>query len=134
MTIVNSRCDYALFHKSLFYSDFSKAATENQIKLIRCPARTMIRCVRIRNRIAFTGGAITAYTICLGTVADPEKYASRFDVYQAAGDTTYEISMGFTGETISTFWTLYAKAFCTGADLDKATAGECHFTVEMLTM
>jgi len=115
---------------SVLYTDFTAAATSEQIFAHRLPRRSFVREIRTRHRTAFAGGAISAYDIALGTVALPEKYTSRFDVFQAAGFTTYQLSLAFEGETLDTPWSLYAKAWSVGANLDQAAAGACYFVVE----
>jgi hypothetical protein len=117
------------------YSDFAKAATTSDpVLLVRVPPRNVIRNLRTRHRISFTGGAVSACTISIGTVALPEKFASRFDIFQAAGDTTFELVNQLSSESAASWTNVYATIYTVGADTDKLVAGQIHFAIECIIL
>lgn len=101
------------------YSDLSTAATTNNIRLCVLPPMTTVESVLINANTAFTGGAISAYTISVGTSADNAKYIQSYDAFSAAA------GIASTVPSIeSSGWSelrLYATS--TGANLSAATAG-----------
>lgn len=113
------------------FAALSAANTTNNIELFSLPAKTLITRVVIKHGLAFTGGLISAYTLRVGTVATPNKYIAAFDVFQAASDTIFSVSVvnddmeHFTAAT-----SIRLTGVSTGANLDQATAGTVDIYVQ----
>lgn len=83
-------------------ADFSDAAPD--ITLFSLPAKTVVQAVIIKHSVPFTGVGVTSYTLQAGIAGNFNKYASAFDVFQAAGDAVKQLSQSmdiesFTGPT-----------------------------------
>ena len=83
-------------------ADFSDAAPD--ITLFSLPAKTVVQAVIIKHSVPFTGIGVTSYTLQAGIAGNFNKYASAFDVFQAAGDAVKQLSQSmdiesFTGPT-----------------------------------
>jgi hypothetical protein len=131
--IVNATSDRWIANFDKVYSNFAKASTTSDPVLVcRVPPRNIIRNIRIRHRIPFTGGAVSACTVSLGTIAVPEKYASRFDVFQAAADTTFQLTSQYISESAGDWTPIYATLYTVGANTNALTAGQVHFGIECI--
>jgi hypothetical protein len=104
------------------YSDFTAAATSEAIELLSLPAKTMIEAVVIKHATAFSGGTGTSYTVSVGIATSTEKYASDFDVFQAAADTTKQVSQGLNLESFASAASIKIEA-TSDVNLNLATAG-----------
>lgn len=104
------------------YSDLATAAPTNTITLTTLPAGGVVHAVKIKHSTAFSGGSITSYTVEVGITGDTDKYALAYDVFQATGAATYQLSAVLGGEshTATTDLKLTATA---SHDLDTATDG-----------
>ena len=115
-TFENSLALYTKYTKT--FADFSTAATTNEITLFVAPAGAVIDTVIVNHTAAFTGGAISAYTVSVqnGTLN------SAVDVFTAPTDTATGTSndkvLSFASPTAVT-----ATATSTGANLSEATTG-----------
>lgn len=108
------------------YSDFAAAALTNDIEIYSLPAGYEIAGAFIKHSTAFSGDAITAYTISIGILGTLNKYQAAFDVFQAVGATVFDITK-LTSGTVENWLeaiSIRAAATATGANLDQATAGE----------
>jgi hypothetical protein len=105
------------------FSFFTAAALTNQLALFALPAQGVLHGIRIKHAASFTGGLISAYSLSVGTVASPALYASAFDVFQAPGDTVYQLSSNFAGLSDLGPGQVYVQAVSVGANLSAATAG-----------
>lgn len=108
---------------TIAFGDLATAATTNDIELLSLPARGIIHSVKIKHSASFTGGTISAYTISVGIVGTLNKYATAFDVFQAAGDTVFQVSSVVDGEDHGSAASIRIAAISTGDDLDQAAAG-----------
>lgn len=105
------------------YTDFSTAATTNNIEVYSLPAGGIIHAVKIKHSTPFTGGAISAYTISVGITGTLNKYANAFNVFQAAGGTVFQLSTTVGSEDHGSATSIKAAAASTSANLNAATAG-----------
>lgn len=121
----------AWFRVRVSYSDFSTAATTNNIELYELPAAGLVEAVAIVHSTPFTGGSISAYTLSVGITGTLNKYASAFDVFQAAGSTVFQVSTTVGMESTSAATSIKVAATSTGDDLDAATAGSADIYIKM---
>lgn len=105
------------------YSQFSTAALVNSITLLTLPAGGVIHGVKIKHSVAFGGGAISAYTLSVGIVGELEKYASAWDVFQAAVSTYFQMSNVLGSEDHANTAAIKITATAVGANLSAATGG-----------
>lgn len=105
------------------YSDLSAASTTNDVELFSLPAGGVIHGVKIKHSTAFSGGSISAFTVSVGITGTLAKYASAFDVFQAVGNTTQQISSTVGTENHGASTSIKIAATSTGANIDQATAG-----------
>lgn len=129
--ILNSNSVKMVARFEATYSDLSKNNTTNSVDLFTVPPKTVVRAVKIKHFAAFTGGAISAYTVAVGVLGSLEKYASRFDVFQAVAGDTFQLSYGCDA-TSHTLWSkLLLSAWSTGANLNAATQGNLVITLDL---
>lgn len=105
------------------FTDFSTAATTNSIDLFQLPAGGVILAVKLKHSAAFTGGALSAYTISVGIVGTLAKYLAAQNVFAAPGATNYGIGATIGGESHTASTAIKATATSTGGNLNLATAG-----------
>lgn len=108
---------------TVVYSDLAAAALTNSITLFTLPAGGVIHGVKIKHSTAFSGGSISAYTVSVGIVGNTTKYAGTFDVFQATGASTYDLTQNFAGESHTATTAIKVEAVSVGANLDQAVAG-----------
>ena len=105
------------------YSDLSAAATTNDVELFSLPAGGVIHGVKMKHSTAFSGGAISAFTVSIGITGTLAKYANAFDVFQAVSNTAQQISSTVGTENHGAATSIKIAATSTGANIDQATAG-----------
>lgn len=105
------------------YTDFSTADPSNSIELFTMPAGGVIHAVKIKHSTAFSGEAISAYTISVGITGSNSRYAPSFDTVQAVSGEVLQMSSSLFGENQDSSWSVTATAVATGANLDAATTG-----------
>jgi hypothetical protein len=135
MPIVNARSDYCMLHVIKTYADFSTAALTNSVVLFIAPPRTIVRNVKTKHSIAFSGTAITAYTVSVGVAGALEQFSSQFDVFQAVAGNTFQLSTGIGSFSHTAGTNILATATSVGANLNAAAGtGSVEFTIELLIM
>lgn len=107
----------------LNYLDFAKDDTSNYKDFFTIPAGAVIQAVKIKHETAFTGGAISAYTIAIGVSGSVAKYSAAFDVFQAVSATAMQVTGTVGHESHLASTQMRATATATTANLDVATAG-----------
>lgn len=105
------------------FAALSAAALTNDIEVYSLAAAEVIHGVKIKHSTAFSGGAIASYTTSVGISGNLTKYASAFDVFQATGNTTFQLSNSFGSENHGAATSIRIAAVATGANLDQATQG-----------
>ena len=111
------------------YSALSTAALTNSITLVTLPAAGIIHAIKLKHSIAFTGGALSSYTLSVGISGNLDKYANSFNVFQATGNTTFYIAYGMFSENHGATTSVLLTATSIGANLNAATAGSCDIWV-----
>ena len=101
-------------------ADFSDAIPA--ITLFSLPLKTVIHEVIIKHSVPFTGGGVTSYTLQVGISGTFNKYASPFDVFQAAGDTVKQVSVSSDLESFSGATNILIKAVGNAAGAIDAAA------------
>jgi hypothetical protein len=105
------------------YTDFSTAALTNNIDLFTLPAGGVIQAVKLKHSVAFTGGAISSYTISVGITGTLAKYLAAFNVFPAVTATNHSHGNTIGGESHTASTVIKAAATSVGANLSAATAG-----------
>jgi hypothetical protein len=111
------------------YTTFATAALTNSPTLFTLPIAGIIHAVKIKHSVAFTGGAISAYTIKLGITGNTAKYASAYNVFQAVSGTNFQLTSTMGSESHTATTAILATATSVGANLNAATAGSCDIWV-----
>jgi len=105
------------------YADFASAANTNTVTLFTLPAMGIIHQVVIKHGAAFTGGALTGYTVAVGTADKNSKYASPFDVFQSVDNAALQSAVGGFMENSGSGLLITATATSAGAQLNAASQG-----------
>lgn len=105
------------------FADFSTAGTALDIEAWALPAGGIIHATKIKHSAAFTGGAISAYTVSLGIVGTLAKYGAAFSVFGAPSNTSFQVTGTIGSESHGAAVSIRAAAVSTGANLNAATAG-----------
>ena len=74
------------------YQNLSLANPTNDIDLIQIPAGGQVHAIKLKHSAAFTGGAISAYTLSLGITGALTKYLAARNVFVAPSDTGVQIA------------------------------------------
>ncbi len=105
------------------FTDFSAAATTSTITMFSLVPGGVIQAVKIKHSAAFGGGAIATYTVSVGISGTLAKYATAFDVFQAASGTALQLSSTVGTESHTAEVAITATATSSGANLNAATVG-----------
>jgi hypothetical protein len=108
---------------SKVFGDLAAAALTNDIEVLSLGAAGVIHAVKIKHSAAFTGGAIATYTLSVGIVGNLVKYAPAFNVFQAPGNTVFQVSSVVGSENHGAATSIRLAAVSTGANLNAATSG-----------
>lgn len=103
------------------YTDFSAAATTNNIEIYSLPAGAIIHAVIVRTTTPFTGGAISAYTLSVGITGTATKYSAAADVF--TGTQEDQLASALIPESWTAATSIKGFATSTTANLSAATAG-----------
>jgi hypothetical protein len=105
------------------FAALAAAALTNSVTLFNLQAAGVIHGVKIKHSTAFSGGAISAYTVAIGVAGDETRYAPDFDVFQAVSPTVYDLTGGLGGESHTAPTAILITATSVGANLNAAAAG-----------
>lgn len=105
------------------HTAFQTAATVNTIELVSFSAQEAIQGIIIKHSTAFSGGAISAYTVEVGITGNLDEYASPFDIFQATGDTVKQATQVLDVPSFSGVTSVKITARSVGANLDQSSAG-----------
>lgn len=110
-------------------SDLTAAATSEAITLFTLKKGDAILGIRIKHSTAFAGGSVSAMTVSVGsTSAGAAGYASAFDIFQAVGATTFQMTSAFNAGTYADEATT-ATFTATGDNVVNLTAGQVEIDV-----
>lgn len=117
------------------FSDLAVADTFNQITLFSLPAKALIRSIVIHHTTAFTGGALSNYTVRVGITSDTTKYASHWSVFPASdGAYFFQLFHADEIENMTTATNILLTAESTNDFLNVATQGSVDIYVEWITL
>lgn len=117
---------------TLTYADFATAALTNTINLgFTIPAKGIIHMITGQATAAFTGGAISAYSLKVGITGDLDKYIFNQSVFTLDLDA---LMAGATMESMSASTVLKVTATSVGANLSAATAGSVSYWIYYSTL
>ena len=102
---------------------FTAAATSESITLFTLAAGELIHAVKIKHSVAFSGGALSAWTVEVGISGDSAKYAAAFDTFQAVAATTFQATSVLGSEDHGSGTIIEITARSAGDDVLDATAG-----------
>lgn len=108
---------------------FTAASATEDVELFSLVAGGIIQGVKIKHITPFTGGTLSAFTLSVGIVGNLNKYASAFDVFQAAADNTFQISNLIASEDHGSVTSIRVEATATDDTVDNATAGTAEIWV-----
>lgn len=113
------------------HSDFTAAATTQDIELVNVPAGTVVEAVLVRHTQSFGGGGITAYTLSVGVTGDLTRYIGATNVFAAPGQVLALVAAAnqLTSSTAAT--SVRVAAVSTTANLNAATAGIAEIYVKL---
>lgn len=114
---------------SVAESDFTAAAAQESITLFSLAAGEIIHSVKIKHSASFTGGTIADFTLEVGISGAEDKYASAFDVFQAAADTTFQLTDVVDSENHGSATDILVTARSASDDVADATAGAAEIWV-----
>ncbi len=105
-------------------ADFTAAAAEESITLFQLPPGAIIQTVMVKHSTAFSGGALSAYTLGVGIAALKQKYLTDFDVFSAPSSTNDKVATSGDKESHDAETPILLTAKSTGGDVADATAGD----------
>jgi hypothetical protein len=115
-------------------AQLSAAATTSSITLLSLPAGGVIHGVKIKHSAAFTGGLLSAYTVSVGILGNLAKYASAYNVFQAAAVDNWQITEVLGGEDQASAVNILVTAVSVGANVSAAAAGSVDIWVLRSTL
>lgn len=118
-----------LFKVVVTEADFTAAAAEESIDLFQLPAGAIIQAVKVKHGVAFSGGALSAYTLGVGIAALPQKYLTDFDVFSAPSATNDKVATSGDEESHDAATAIKITAKSTGGDVADATTGSAEVWV-----
>ena len=107
------------------YARFATNAHTLSLTAFTLPAKCVIHNVFVMHSVPFTGPGVTAATVSVGTAGNASAFINGFDVKQAAGPTTYQISQANqVMQNAVNPANLYIALNTTGANTSALTAGQ----------
>ena len=103
---------------SVSAADLASEGGASTTSTLGLPAGSVIHAVKIKHSAAFAGGSLSALTVQVGNVGDPDKYAAPFNLMQAPGADVLAVN-----NTIGVDTNVYATFTATGDTLDHLTNG-----------
>lgn len=107
---------------SFSYTDFSTAATTNEVELVELAAKETLEVVIAKSTTAFSGGSVSAVTLDCGITGELDRYFGPYDLFAAVGNTNFE-NVAQNNEVYFTTQSVKLRMTSTGDDLDALTAG-----------
>jgi hypothetical protein len=83
----------------------------------------ILHAVKIKHSTNFAGGSVSAVTLEIGIISNTAKYASAYDIHQAAADDTFQISSALFSENHVSPTTFYGTFNSTGGNVQDITQG-----------
>ena len=114
--------------------DFTAAAVEESIDLFQLPPGGIIEAIKAKHSEAFAGGAISAYTVEVGSASQTQKYMSAFDVFSAPTSTNHKVSSSGDEESHDAATPIKVTAKSTGGDVGDGTAGTVEIWIKASTV
>lgn len=105
------------------YTSLSSGSSVFAITALTLQAGEGIDTVILHHTTAFSGGAVSAYTVEVGQSGNSDKYSVSFDVFQASGNTVRDTSSVMDVPNFGATTDVIVTARSTGAALSAATAG-----------
>lgn len=104
------------------FSDLTTASTTEDEVMFNLPARGKLTGVTIKHTTAFTGGALSAFTVSVGDSSGDTFYTATFDIFIAPTDLLFLDTPMHSSSTFAAR-DVFAHFISTGANVDAATAG-----------
>jgi hypothetical protein len=124
-----------LMRYTVTFTDATAAAKTATVALDTLPIGSLVKSVRMKTNVAFTGGGETAVTCSIGCAAgSATTFSATTDVFHAVGDTQFlaaaaaALAATYAADTLQAFFT------STTNNLSGLTAGTLFIDVEMLLM
>ncbi len=114
--------------------DFTDAAVEESIDLFQLPPGGIVEAIKAKHSEAFAGGAISAYTVEVGSASQTQKYMSAFDVFSAPTSTNHKVSTSGDEESHDAATPIKVTAKTIGGNVDDATAGTVEIWIKASTV
>ena len=87
-------------------------------------ARMIVEQMLIKTSTAFSGGAISAYSLTVGIIGNQSKYLTAFDAFAAVAGSNYNLtSISNAGDDLNASESIKLFATSVGANLNASTAG-----------
>ena len=83
---------------SVDVSEFSQSDFDQDNELFQLQAGEVIHATKIKHGASWTGGTVSEAYLSIGVAGDLTRYASPFDVFQAPGNQTFQLTDGFGSE------------------------------------
>ncbi len=109
------------------YADLTAAAVTESISLFTLSKGGKVLGVSIKHSVPFSGGALASMSVSVGVAGDVARYASAFDIWQVAADTTLQESTEFKHGQYAAIGVV--AAFTGSANVNTATAGSVDIDV-----
>ena len=114
------------------YTNLSAATPSADYLLFAASTSDIISGVYIKHSAAFTGGAVSAAKISIGTSGDYEKYCQDHDAFAAAGATAFTLNQVLNKESAATDIILHISL--TGGNLNALGAGVVDVYIQKNTL
>lgn len=110
------------------YSDFSAAATTEDIAIYSLPAGAVLHAVFAKTVVAFAGTGWIGLTLDIGKAGSPSAYIAGYNAFAAVSDTNFATPPSLAGlpkpEDFGSATSIRLKATSNGGNLNAGTAGE----------
>jgi hypothetical protein len=116
------------------FADLQNASLTKDILLLNLVAKGIVHAVAIKHSTAFSGTGITGLTVSIGKASDTSRYATAYDIFQAAGDTVFQFSNSGVMENFTDATVINAYFIGTGANLIQLAAGSVDIWVLSSTL
>ena len=113
------------------HATLQAAALTNNTTLLTIPAKNIVEQVLIKTSTAFSGGAISAYSLTIGITGSESKYMTAYDAFAAVSGGNYNMAgNSVAGADLNASEAIKLFATSVGANLDQSTAGSVDIWVK----
>jgi hypothetical protein len=120
---------------TIAHTALQAAALTNNAAVLTLPIKGIVEGILIKTTTAFAGSGITSYNLTVGITGNESKYLPTYDADAAVTGSNYDISsVAIGGEDLGATEAIKVFATSVGANLDQSSAGSVDIYIKTATL